>query len=126
MPSIRDCHPSPVARKYATTSGLYRTDSKSFLFSDLGLPRSARIGTMACSCAFVSGLAPGSAFAAATIFAFSPSEGITSSRLVEVFDIVLHLSTFSAAQADDSAHVAAIYEGRVVEGVSLWRKCDHS
>ncbi len=37
--SIRVCQPSPVDLKYSTTSGLYLTDSKTLLLSDLGLPR---------------------------------------------------------------------------------------
>jgi hypothetical protein len=31
MPSIRACQPAPVALKYATTSGLYRMETRSFL-----------------------------------------------------------------------------------------------
>ena len=69
-PSIRPCHPSPVLRKYAMTSGLYRTETSSFLFSDLGRPRTEFNGTMAASCFLVSGCASGSDLAAASIFAF--------------------------------------------------------
>lgn len=37
--SIRVCQPSPVDLKYSTTSGLYLTESKTLLLSDLGRPR---------------------------------------------------------------------------------------
>ena len=75
-PSMRPCHPSPVPRKYAITSGLYRTETSSFLFSDFGRPRTDFSGTMAASCFFVSGCASGSALAAARILAFCAGEGI--------------------------------------------------
>lgn len=97
--SIRDCQPSPVDLKNATTSGLYLTDSSSFLFSDFGLPRSDRIGTMAASCASVNGWASGSAFAAAMIAASSWRVGITMVGRLAVFDLMFHLATFGSTRA---------------------------
>jgi len=35
---MRDCQPSPVPRKYSTTSELYRTDNNTFGVSDFGRP----------------------------------------------------------------------------------------
>jgi hypothetical protein len=64
---MRDCQPAPVDLKYSTTSRLYRTERSNFGFSDLGLPRSARSGTIDFNCLGESGWASGSAFAAARI-----------------------------------------------------------
>jgi hypothetical protein len=61
------CHPSPVDLKYKMTYGLYLTDTSNFLFSDLGLPRSAGMGTMDFSCFGVSVCAVGSLLAAAAM-----------------------------------------------------------
>ena len=93
--------------------------------SDLGLPRSARIGTMAPSCAFVSGFASGSAFAAFNMFRLSSFDGISMTRLIEVFDIVFDPSPLSPTQADWSCHIIAIDESHVVERVPFRRERDH-
>src|SRR6185295_18765449 len=106
--SMRACHPSPVDLKNSTTSGLYRTESSSFLRADFGRPRTARIGTMAWSCSSVKGCASGSAWAAATITASSSGEGSLMAGRFDVFVIVLNLATLGSAQADDSPHLAAI------------------
>lgn len=45
---------------------------------------------------------------------------------LDAFDIVLHLTTVGAAQADDSSRVASIYKRHVVQGVSLRGERDHS
>ena len=74
--------------------------TSNFLFRDVGRPRSARIGTIASSCVFVNGLAPGSALAAFNIFLLSLIEGIAITRLVEDFDIIFDLLPRSAPQAD--------------------------
>lgn len=100
--SIRPCHPSPVLRKYAMTSGLYRTDTSSFLFSDFGRPRTDLSGTMAASCLLVSGCASRSALAAARIFAFSFSEGTRMTRLGVAFGIVFDLFALGISETDDS------------------------
>src|SRR5258706_5448549 len=105
-PSIRDCQPSPVALKYANTSGLYRTDTSCFGFADLGRPRSTRIGTIAFNCPGVSGRASGSAFAAATILLSSSLVGGTTAGRLDVFDIVFHLPASGATQADYPARFA--------------------
>jgi hypothetical protein len=55
--------------------------------------------------ALVMGFASGSAFAAATIFALSLTDGIRMTRLLDIFDILFHLSSLGKAQADGSAHV---------------------
>jgi hypothetical protein len=86
-PSIRDCQPSPVALKYANTSGLYRTDTSCFGFADLGRPRNARIGTIAFNCVGVRGRASGSTFAAATISLSSSLVGTTIEGRLDVLDI---------------------------------------
>ena len=67
------------------TSGLYRTDTSIFLFSDFGRPRIDFSGTIALSWLLVSGCASGSALAAAMIFLFSSTEGIRMTRLGVVF-----------------------------------------
>ena len=99
-PSITDCQPSPVDLKKATTSGLYRTESRSFLFADLGLPRRMRMGTIAASCATYNGFASGSAFAARVMAASCSGVGGTMAGRLAIFDTVLHLATFCPVQAD--------------------------
>jgi hypothetical protein len=94
---MRDCQPTPVDLKYSTTSGLYRTDTSSFGRSDRGRPRRVRIGTIDFSCFADSGLASGSAFAAARIFRSSAAEGIVILGRLDVLDIVFDLTTRSAA-----------------------------
>ena len=46
-------------------------------------------------------------------------------RLGVVFDIVLDLTTLGMAKADDSACLASINEGHVVQVIALWGKADH-
>ena len=47
-------------------------------------------------------------------------------RLGVVFDIVLDLSAFCEAEADDAACLAAINEGHVVETIALWDEANHA
>ncbi len=125
-PSIRDCHPAPVDLKYATTSGLYRTDTSNFLLSDFGRPRSARIGTMALNCLGDSGWASGSAFAADVIALSSSRLGITIFGRLDILDIVLHLTTIGSTQTYDSPHVTAVNEGHVAQRFRLRCERDHA
>ena len=121
-PSILACQPWPVDWKYDKTSGLYRTETSFFEFGDGGRPRSARAGTMLASCAGVSGCASGSALAAAVIFRSSAMLGILIGVFFKGLDIALNLTTVGAPKADHPSDFAAIYEGSVVQGASLWRK----
>ena len=125
-PSIRPCQPSPVPRKYAMTSGLYRTDTSSFLFSDFGRPRTDFNGTMAASCLLVSGCASGSALAAAGIFAFSPADGIRRTRLGVVFGIVFYLFALGISKTDDPSDFAPVHKRNIVESVAFGNEPDHS
>ena len=47
-------------------------------------------------------------------------------RLGVVFNIVLDLSAFGVAKADDSTSLAAINKGHVVQTVDLWDQADHA
>ena len=125
-PSIRPCHPSPVLRKYAMTSRLYRTDTSSFLFSDFGRPRTERSGTMAASCFLVSGCASGSALAAARIFAFSCGEGIRITRLGVVLRIVFDLFARGISETDNSSNFASVHKRNIVKNVAFRDEADHS
>ena len=91
-----------------------------------GLPRTDFSGTIALSWAFVSGFASGSVFAAATIFAFSATDGMRMTRLGVVFDIVLNLFTLGISKADDSSDFTSINKRDVVQRVAFWGKADHS
>ena len=90
-----------------------------FLFPDFGRRRSARIGTIASSCAFVSCLASGSALAAFNIFSVSSIKGIAITPLVEVFDIVFDLRPLGAPQADCFSDFAPVDECHVVESAQV-------
>src|SRR6266478_172874 len=122
---MRPCQPSPVDLKYHTTSGLYRTETRSFLFADFGRPRRARIGTIDRSWLGVRGLASGSALAAAVIALSSATVGSAIARRLGIFDIVFHLSAIGTTQADDPADRATINKSHVVENSRLWRNRDH-
>ena len=54
-----------------------------------------------------------------------PTVGITTDRL-ETLDIVLHLPTIGAAQADDPPHLASIDKGHVVQDARLRSKRNHA
>jgi hypothetical protein len=112
--------------KYATTSGLYLTDTSNFLFSDFGRPRRAGMGTMDFSCFGVSGCASGSLLAAAVMVLSSSTVGMTTAGRLGTFDIVLHLSTIGTAQTDDPSRFATLYKRHVVQDAGLWRERDHS
>ncbi len=107
------------------TSGLYRTDTSNFLFSDFGRPRMDLRGTIAASCFFVSGCASGSDFAAARIFAFSAAEGMRITRLV-VFGIVPDLFALGISKANNSADFASIYKCNIVKIVAFRYEPNHS
>lgn len=124
--SMRACQPSPVPRKYAMTSGLYRTDTSIFLFADFGRPRRVFNGTIALSCALVSGCASGSDLAAARILAFFSAEGIRMTRLAVAFDIVIDLIALCMSETDDSSDFASVNERNVVERVAFRDEPDHS
>jgi hypothetical protein len=123
---MRDCQPAPVDLKYSTTSRLYRTDRSNFGLSDFGLPRSARNGTIDLSCFGESGWASGSAFAAARILRSSACVGIAILERLDVFDIVLNLTTRRGAETDDPASVTAVDECHVIKGVGLRGEGDHA
>ena len=106
------------------TSGLYLTESNSFFFSDFGLPRSARIGNIASSCALVSGLASGSAFAAFKIFSLSSFEGISIKRLAEILDIVFDLFPFGSTQADWPSDFVSVDKSNIVKPASF--RCERN
>jgi len=125
-PSIRDCQPSPVALKYATTSGLYRTETNNFLCGDFGRPRSVRNGTIAFNCFGVRGLASGSDRAAAAIILSSSTEGIATTGFLRTFDIELHLSPRSSAKTDDAAGFSTLNEGDVVKNTCARSERTHS
>ena len=107
---MRDCQPAPVDLKYRTTSGLYRTDSSTFVFADFGRPSSVRSGTIAFNCDGVSGCASGSAFAAAVIARSSATVGMIRIRRFPVFDIVSLFAAVGPAQADDAPRVGPVDE----------------
>jgi hypothetical protein len=65
---------------------------------------------MAFSCFGVSGCASGSLFAAAVIALSSFAVGMTTTGRLEIFDIVFHLATIGAAQANDPSHLATVYK----------------
>ena len=77
--------------KYSTTSRVQRTETSNFVFSDF-------VGTV--------------------IARSSAMVGILMAGRFTVLDIVLHLSTIGAAEADDCAHIAAIHKCRLVEDSS--------
>jgi hypothetical protein len=81
---------------------------------------------MAFNCSMVSSGASASALAARRIFRLSASDGIAMTRLGVVFDIVLDLTTFGVAQADDATNLVSVNEGDVVQTVALWNKADHA
>ena len=95
------------------------------MFSDFGRPRKDLSGTITTNCFLVSGLASGSAFAAARILAFSSDEGIRRARLAEVFDIVIDLFALGMAETDYSSDIALINKGNVLERVTFGNKTDH-
>jgi hypothetical protein len=64
------------------------------------------MGTIAFNCFNVSGCASGSDLAAAVMALSSFEVGISTTGRLDIFDIVFHLSTVAAAQADYSAHFA--------------------
>jgi hypothetical protein len=123
---MRDCQPSPVLRKYTTTSGLYRTDTSLFLFSDFGRPRTDFNGTIALSWRLVRGCASGSALAAATILAFSSTEGIRMTRLRVVFDIVFDLFALCISKTNDSSDFVSVDERDVVKRAAFRDEPNHS
>ena len=84
------------------------------------------MGTMAFSCFGVSGRASGSLFAAAAIPLSSLVVGIRMEGRLLALDIVFHLSTYGAAQADDPSHFALINKSNVVENPGLWCERDHA
>jgi len=107
------------------TSGLYRTETSCFLFSDFGRPRKDFSGTISANCFLVRGFASGSAFAAARILALSSAEGIRRARLAEILDIVIHLFALGMAETDDSSNIAPIHKGNVIERVTFGNETDH-
>ena len=56
----------------------------------------------------------------------SATVGIRTVDFLETFDIVLHLSTSGAAQADDPEHFAMIYKCHVLQGLGFRRESNHS
>ena len=82
--------------------------------------------TMAFSCLGVSGGASGSRFAAAKIALSSAGVGILTIRDLAIFDMVLHLTTSGAAQADDPSHFASINKGNVIQDPGLRYQRDHA
>jgi len=115
-----------VSLKYATTSGLYRTETNCFGVSDFGRPRTDFKGTIDFSWDDVSGWASGSRRAASTILRFSSIVGTTNARLGVVFDIMLHLASFSESKADDPSRIRAINKRDIVEAVSRGNESNHS
>lgn len=91
--------------------------------SDFGLPRNTLNGTIAFSCLGESGFASGSDLAAATIALFSAIVGMTiAGRLdIDIFDIMIYLSTYGAAQTDDFQYFTVIYICNLVKGPGLRR-----
>ena len=57
--------------------------------------------------------------AAATILAFSSTEGIRMMRLVVVFDIVRDLFALCISETDDSSDFASVDKRNIVERVAL-------
>ena len=47
-------------------------------------------------------------------------------RLGVAFDIVLDLTTFGVAKADDTARLASIIEGHELQAVAFWDEANHS
>jgi hypothetical protein len=52
--------------------------------------------------------------------------GMRMGGRLSCLDIVFHLTTIGAAQADDPAHIATIYKSYVVEDASLRSQRDHA
>ena len=95
------------------------------MFSD-GRPRSARRGTLDFNWLGVRGCASESAFAAAVIALSSSTVSIAIAGRFDIFDIVFHLSTIGAAQADGPSRIATVNKCRVVQNGRLWGQRDHS
>jgi hypothetical protein len=64
--------------------------------------------------------------AAAAIALSSSRLGIRTVGRLETFDIVFHLTTGSAAEADDPSHGATVHKRHVVQSVGLRSEGDHS
>lgn len=73
-----------------------------YMFSDFGRLRTGFSGTIALSCADVSGIASGSRFAAVTISRLSLAVGMSKARLRDDFNIMLAPPTFGEAKLNDS------------------------
>src|SRR6185295_5639592 len=83
---------TPISRSDAIHAGMLssvRLSCQELCGSKFAVSRrTARVGSMARSCSSVRGWASGSAFAAATIAAFSSREGNLTAGHLDVFDIV--------------------------------------
>src|SRR5579859_3415264 len=84
------------------------------------------MGTMAFNCLGVSGSASASLFAAAVMARSSLVVGIRTEGRLGALDIVFHLTTIGAAQADDPSHFASINKGNVVQDPGFRRERDHA
>ncbi len=91
-----------------------------------GRPRSARMGTIAASCLGVSGWASGSLLAAAVMRLSSCAVGMRMGGRLDGLDIVFHLTTIGAAQANHPAHLATIYKCHVVKDACLRSQRDRA
>src|SRR6478736_823563 len=105
------------------TSGLYRTDTSCFVFSNFGRPRK---GTIDFNRFAVNGCASGSRLAAATMALSSFGVGMRTEDFLDGLDIVFHLATRCPTQTDDAPQIASIDEGCVVEDFVTGRERDHS
>ncbi len=81
---------------------------------------------MAFNCIGVSGCASGSLLAAAVMALSSSAVGMRIVGRLEIFDIVFHLSTIGAAQADDPSHFASVYKCHVVQNFGFRCESNYS
>lgn len=81
---------------------------------------------MAFNCFGVSGCASESFLAAAVMALSSSTVGMRIVGRLEIFDIVFHLATIGAAQADDPPHFASIYICHVVQNFGFRCESNYS
>jgi hypothetical protein len=84
------------------------------------------IGTIALSCAGVSGCASGSPLAAAVMFLSSSTVGTLTLGRLRAFDISFHLSSIRTPKADDPSCAIALYKCNVVQNFGQRHESDHS
>lgn len=84
------------------------------------------MGTIAFNCLGVNGLASGSDPAAVVMTLSSATLGILIAARLAGFDIVFHLTSIRASEADDAPHATTINKRHVVQNPCVWSEGNHS